>query len=523
MASPNDTPHGPKTPSDDGTDAPGTARPEEGTTPTPREGAVDWIDADPDARPDAAPHTDDAATEPTAAQQDAPSAGTRDADAPDGQSANGQSSDGQSADGQTSGTAEPDAADAGPEPARDGTPDTTDTGAAGDDVAPSAAALAANAGAAAGLAASAAAGDTTDRDHNRDRGAAAPADRPRGSAMPMVLGGVIAAGLGAGALWWLDREGVVTLSGADLGGMAAQIERQSARLGAMEQGVSQLEGGLATQGDRLDTLEAAVADTPGTDALADLSARTDTLAETVAALEARIAEIDDLPLASDPEARAILQGFRDEVSGLRAELQQASERADALIAAAEAEAARADAAEAELGGIAAEAATAEAMARARSALRLVQAAFANGGSFAGPIAVIEDIGVEIPTTLALMAEEGVPTPTGLMDSYPEAAREALQIALRDVTDKTLPERMTAFLRLQFGMRSVTPREGSDADAILSRAEAALLAGALDEVLAEIATLPPQARMPLEGWAARVETRREAEAALSDLSARIDQF
>ncbi|MGY6634310.1 MAG: COG4223 family protein [Alkalilacustris sp.] len=387
----------------------------------------------------------------------------------------------------------------------------------------SGAALAAGAGAGAGLAA-AARGTQDETTPPRPAAATEPprtAEPRRGGTMPLVLGGVIAAALGAGAVWWLDREGIVTLSGTDMDAVLAQLDRQAERLGGLEAGLSELESGLAGQVDRLAEAETAAGDSAS--GLAALAQRTDSLADTVEGLAAQLSEIADSPFAADPETRDLFQGFRDEVAALRAELEASATRADELIEAVAAEAERAAAAEAQLDGIAAEAATAEAMARARSALRLVEAAFFNGGPFDASLSVIEEVGVDIPVALDLLAETGVPTPSELLEEYPGAARESLQIALRDVEDKTLLERTSAFLQLQFGMRSLTPRDGDSVDAVLSRAEAALLAGALDEVLAEIATLPPEARTPLDAWAARVETRREAEAALADLTARIDQF
>jgi hypothetical protein len=79
----------------------------------------------------------------------------------------------------------------------------------------------------------------------------------------------------------------------------------------------------------------------------------------------------------------------------------------------------------------------------------------------------------------------------------------------------------AFLRAQLGVRSLEPREGDDADAILSRAEAALAEGRLGDALAEIETLPEGARAAMSGWAAEATARRDALAAAEALSAELN--
>ena len=67
---------------------------------------------------------------------------------------------------------------------------------------------------------------------------------------------------------------------------------------------------------------------------------------------------------------------------------------------------------------------------------------------------------------------------------------------------------------------MTPREGNDPDAVLSRAEAALVAGDLPAALAEIAALPPVAQEVLSPWVATAQTRLNAIAAVADLTSKI---
>ena len=79
------------------------------------------------------------------------------------------------------------------------------------------------------------------------------------------------------------------------------------------------------------------------------------------------------------------------------------------------------------------------------------------------------------------------------------------------------DRVSAFVRLQLGTRSLEPKDGTDADAILSRAEAALKAGQIDAALSELTTLPDAGQPALEGWIADATARKDALAAGDALS------
>ncbi|AWX92777.1 hypothetical protein DPM13_05185 [Paracoccus mutanolyticus] len=75
-----------------------------------------------------------------------------------------------------------------------------------------------------------------------------------------------------------------------------------------------------------------------------------------------------------------------------------------------------------------------------------------------------------------------------------------------------------FLRVQTGARSVEPREGSDPDAILSRANAAVEAGAIATALDEIATLPQSGQNAMKSWTDRARIWVDANTALAELAA-----
>ena len=66
------------------------------------------------------------------------------------------------------------------------------------------------------------------------------------------------------------------------------------------------------------------------------------------------------------------------------------------------------------------------------------------------------------------------------------------------------------------MRSLTPQEGDSADAILSRAEAALTAADLSTAMAELSSLPEAAAGAIAPWLGDAAKRADALTALDAL-------
>jgi hypothetical protein len=77
--------------------------------------------------------------------------------------------------------------------------------------------------------------------------------------------------------------------------------------------------------------------------------------------------------------------------------------------------------------------------------------------------------------------------------------------------------IAGFFQRQLGARSVQPRKGDDPDAILSRAEAALNDGRLDQTLKELAGLPESAREQMQVWINHAATRQSALQAANELA------
>ena len=224
---------------------------------------------------------------------------------------------------------------------------------------------------------------------------------------------------------------------------------------------------------------------------ADGSERLAALAERVAALEARpgseAAGAAAGPAAVDTEALRAL--IREEV-----EHRAATEEAEAR-----------DAAQAE----------AEAQARA-AAIDTLRKALDSGAPYSTALEALA--GSDIPETLARHAQTGLPTRAMLAASFPESARAALPAALAEnAAEGGIAARIWAFLRIETGARALSPHEGDDPDAILSRAEALVKAGDLAAALDELAALPPAGRDALASWMTQAQDRLAAEAAFATLA------
>ena len=257
------------------------------------------------------------------------------------------------------------------------------------------------------------------------------------------------------------------------------------------------DAGPALQGDP-------VAETPEVDVLAVIEPR-------LAQAEAGLSEVQ----AEVAQQGSAIQALETGVAEVRTNLGTLDTRlgeAEATSASAEE---RARAAEAALTETESRTAAAEAQARAGAALAQLDGALDEGEPFESAVAELQAAGIEVPEPLAVPATAGVPSLATLREAFPEAARAGLAEAraqglLEDGSG------VFGFLSNQLSLRSTAPREGSDIDAVLSRAESALARGRLDEALVEIETLPQPVRDAMGDWISPARTRAEAVAALSAL-------
>ena len=158
---------------------------------------------------------------------------------------------------------------------------------------------------------------------------------------------------------------------------------------------------------------------------------------------------------------------------------------------------------------------------ARGILAQIRAAIDAGGPFDTAIKEFdEQVGKALPNQLRSFAEEGVQTYQELRDSFAEAARSALNAARDELNESEGFTGIGNYLRKQFQARSVTPKTGDDADAVLSRAEQALRENDLNGALNELDALPDAARDQMQPWIDQARERQDALEQLDILSQEI---
>jgi hypothetical protein len=307
----------------------------------------------------------------------------------------------------------------------------------------------------------------------------APTSAPaqKSGIFPLILGGILAGGLGYGAHF---LTGDSTGPTPELDALRSEVAALRAALPAM----APIEAELADLRAQMEALAVPQLDASDLEALA-------------AQLRAEVVQ-PDAPADLEP-LQAALAATQTRMDALEADL--AELRDLALRRVAEAEAAI-DAALATAG------------------IDSLRAALETGAPYPDAVARLRDAGVAVPDVFTASATSGIATLEALQDGFADAARAALRVALQDAPAETTTDRLGNFLRAQIGARSTTPREGDDADAILSRAAAALERGELDMALSEIAALPDPAQAAMGDWLARAQARSAAIAALPDLATAI---
>ena len=316
----------------------------------------------------------------------------------------------------------------------------------------------------------------------------APQRKRRGLAWVIwpLLGGALAAAAGYGVAQYVPN-----------GWPMASVVTLQTQVAELSDQVQALQADLQKADARLASLETAPA--PQSDA------------GQIAALELRLAALESKPMPAGTDSAALDQ-LRTEVAAIKtngAAVMSAQVQADLD--------AKAQATEAKLTAIEQSAQAQAAATLTRAALGQIAAALDSGAPYPSAIAALA--GADIAVVLTDNATAGLPSLQALQASFPDSARTALEAALRANMGESWSERVGNFLRTQVGVRSLTPRDGPDPDAILSRAEAALTAGDVAQALAEIATLPTPAQDALSAWRVRAQLRLDAQAALAALLAK----
>lgn len=321
-----------------------------------------------------------------------------------------------------------------------------------------------------------------------------PAPEPHDSAsnsvfLPAILGGLIAAGLGFGAAYYFiprfEPEMVQTM------------DINETAIAALQEQVAAID---TTSGSAALAEEIAALRTDITDQIADLDGR-------IVSFEERLVTLEKQPSADGTLQETALQAYQAELDQLRAQVEeQASAAFDQL------ESTREEAAAIEEAAL-----LAARNAKARAALAQIRSGLDTGAPMTQALTELEEVMGEAPPEALTSVAEGVPTLAKLQGDFPPAARQALSDARSDGSSGESTGAFGSFLREQLNVRSVAPREGDDADAILSRAEAALKEGQLKTALSEVADLPEVAAAPLAGWVNQAQARVDALDAANEIS------
>ena len=281
--------------------------------------------------------------------------------------------------------------------------------------------------------------------------------------------------------------------------------RMTSDIGALRDSVGQLDATGITQ--RLSRLEAS---------LDGQAAELEQLKEQLSGSASANGQISE-------EAVARIDIYRAELDGLRAEMGTLQDNVGALGTRIDEVAATADrqisTAQSRVDEIQSQADTAMDAAAAESDVALIRAALAAGQPFAEPLdRLAAHPGATIPAGLEAAAPTGVATLAELRDSYADAAHAAIRAGILASAGEGPLARSRAFLTAQVASRSLTPRQGMDPDAVLSRMEDNLRNDDLDGALAEADDLPSDAAAAMSSWLDAARLRVGAVDGLAELTA-----
>jgi hypothetical protein len=293
----------------------------------------------------------------------------------------------------------------------------------------------------------------------------------------------------------------------------AQIE---AAVGAAEARLTDEMGALRNSFGQLDTTEM-------TQRISRLESSFEGQASELAGLKEQLSGSATASGQISEEAVARIDVYRAELDGLRAEMGTLQDQVGALATRIDEVAAVADrqisSAQSQVDEIQTRADTAVGAAAAESDAALIRAALAAGQPFAEPLArLAAHPGITIPAGLEAAAPTGVATLAELRDSYPDAAHAAIRAGILASSGEGLVSRSRAFFTAQVASRSLTPKQGMDPDAVLSRMEDHLRNDDLTGALAEAQGLPSEAAAAMSGWLDAARLRVGAVDGLAEVAA-----
>ncbi|MGB0496870.1 MAG: COG4223 family protein [Rubricella sp.] len=317
--------------------------------------------------------------------------------------------------------------------------------------------------------------------------------------------------------------------------VAALAERVEARFDALEPGLPAAEvdariddaigrigeafgGQVADLSDRLEATDSADIE----ERLARIETQIEGLSAEMTVLRRDLTGLADSTADLPEETDARMTAFTAQVEGLQAEVESLAGRAGELSQRIDevAATARRQIAEAQAIAEEAEAAAAEQVADATemAGLNALRAALASGAPYEDLLAPLAENGA-VPAALSAPAATGIATQAELEQRFAAIAHDAIRAEILATAGDGAFARARAEVRARTVGRSLVPIEGDDADAVLSRMEAALGDGDLDSVLAISEQLSPASADVLSAWLDAVAQRAAALGAFESISAR----
>ena len=323
--------------------------------------------------------------------------------------------------------------------------------------------------------------------------------------MPVLIGALIAGAVGFFLAQFAQKSGLLG-SGQSLeslrsefeqklGDVSASLDTVSQKTTGSESAMRDMSSNLADVQEQITGLSSELRASDQTGAtVQSLTARVESMEQLVADMSQVIKELQKRPVAATLSSD-VIDAYQAEVSSLMETMQARREEAESIMAQARAEKAQA----AEIAQ----------KTQAKALMSDITAALATGGNFSAALEEFASLtGIEIPSGLAAFSS-GVVTLDQLLDDFPERARRALAADRSEETFDGSTQSLLGFLKSQVQARSVTPKEGDDTDAILSRAEHAVRNGDLDQALQELQTLPSEIAESFEGWIDSARARQTA--------------
>ena len=344
----------------------------------------------------------------------------------------------------------------------------------------------------------------------------APPSKKRNSFMLGVgLTCVLAVSMVYAGLWYYPD----LMPGTKNTALAEQFSAQTSEITSLKADLAQLKDQTFIGTDlaaRLTAVEQLAA-TPATGQdLSTVERALESLDARVAVLESRQPLTNATNAPQDQTQAAAIATLRKDVETLKS-TPVSPESINALIATAQT---KFDEAESRAQAVLHQAETQSEKTLKQAALAQVRAAMDTGAAFASALTGLTSL--EVPAALIDTAATGVPTVSSLQAAFPDAARAALMVFSAGDTGATWTDRIGAFFRVQTGARTLVAHDGSDPDAILSRAEAALQKGDLTAALTEIAGLSPDAQSAMADWVALADQRLKALDSVAILTTALDK-